>query len=74
MVFGPIFKSALRGGKSKFFDFFFIGASATKKFAKSNIFRYGLPLDILSKRQKTTWIRGLNSDPDTVTTLCRDPG
>ena len=33
--------------------FFFIGASATKCFEKSRIFRYGLPKDILSKGQKT---------------------
>ena len=42
--FGPIFQSALRGG--------IIGVSATKRFARSRIFRYGLPQDILSKRQK----------------------
>ena len=50
--------------------FFFIGASATKSFAGSRIFRYGLPKDILSKVQKTKgggrtapppppWVKGL---------------
>ena len=43
--FGPIFQSSLRGGK--------IGASTTKCFERSRIFRYGLPKDILSKGQKT---------------------
>ena len=49
--FGPIFKSALRGRGTKFFDFFFIGTFATKSFARSRIFRYGLSHDIWSKRQ-----------------------
>ena len=31
----------------------FIGASATKSFERSRIFRYVLPKDILSKGQKT---------------------
>ena len=52
MVLGPIFQSALRGGKTKFVDFSFIGASETKRFARSRIFRYGLPQDILSKWEK----------------------
>ena len=33
--------------------FFFIGAYATRSFARSNIFRYGVPKDILSTGQKT---------------------
>ena len=57
-------KSALRGSKTKFFEFFFIGASAMKSWKKSRIFRYRLPKDFLSKGQKTTgggtlWIRGI---------------
>ena len=42
-VFGPIFQSALRMGKTIFFLIFFIGASATKRFERSKSFRYGLP-------------------------------
>ena len=38
-------KSALRGGKTKFVDFFFIEESATKSWVKSRIFRHGLPSD-----------------------------
>jgi len=40
------------GGQFFFFFFFFIGTSATKRFARSRIFRYGLPQDILNKRQR----------------------
>ena len=47
-------KSALRWGKTKCVEFFFIGASAIKSWEKSRIFRYGLPEDFLSKGQKTT--------------------
>ena len=47
-------KSALRRGKTKLFDFFFIGESAIKSWKKSRIFSYGLPEDLLSKGQKTT--------------------
>ena len=47
-------KSALRGGKTKFFDFFFKGASAIKIWEKSRIFRYGLPEDFFNRGQKTT--------------------
>ena len=47
-------KSALREGKTKFLEFFFIGASAIKSWEKSRIFRYGLPGDFFSKGQKTT--------------------
>ena len=39
--------------KTIFFQFFFIGASATKDFERSRNFRYGLTKDILSKGQKT---------------------
>ena len=46
-------KSALRGGETKFFVFFFIGASAIKSLEKSRIFRYRLPEDFSSKGQKT---------------------
>ena len=42
--FGPIFQSDLRGGKIYFF--LCLGASATKSFARSRIFRYGLPEDM----------------------------
>ena len=66
-VFGLIFHSALRGGKSNLFIFFFIGASAINRFASSRIFRYGLPKDILSKGKKQgrgrrpppPWAKGL---------------
>ena len=51
-VFGPMFQSALRKDKTKFFNFFFIGASAVKSFLRTRIFRYGLPRDILRKWQK----------------------
>jgi len=33
------------------FLIFFVGTSVTKRFARSNIFMYGLPQDILSKKQ-----------------------
>ena len=46
------FQSALRGGKTIFL-IFFIGASAKKRFARSKIFGYGLPQDILSKKAKS---------------------
>ena len=48
-----LFQSALRGGHTNFVDFFFIGASVTKRFVRSRIFRYGVPKDILIKGQKT---------------------
>ena len=41
-----------RGEPIFFFLFVFIGESATKRFAGSRIFRYGLPQDILSERQR----------------------
>ena len=40
------------GEGDQIFRFFFIGKSATKKFARSRIFRYGLFNVILSKRQR----------------------
>ena len=47
--------SSLRGIKIFVVDFFFfIGASATKSWEKSRVFRYGLPEDILSKGQNNT--------------------
>ena len=66
--FRPIFRSALREDKTKFLDFFFIGASATKRFARSRFFRYGCLMIILSNRQKergggvqrTPCFKGLN--------------
>ena len=52
-VFGPIFQSALGEGKTTFdFLHIYIWAFATKRFARSRIFRYGLPQDILSKKRK----------------------
>ena len=45
-------KCSERGKNYFFYLFFFIWASATKRIAKSIIFRYWLPQDILSKRQK----------------------
>ena len=42
----------LKHGRFLDFFFFFIGASATKRFARPRICRYGLPQHILSKRQK----------------------
>ena len=51
--------------KMKILDlFFFMFASATKSFAMSRIFRYGLRNDILSRGQKNKaggGFRGLNS-------------
>ena len=47
-IFIPIFKALWEGVKL----FFFTWASATKSFARLRIFWYGLPKDILSKRQK----------------------
>ena len=48
----PYFKVLWEGGKTKFLDFFFIGASATKRLARSRIFRYGCLMIIWSNRQK----------------------
>ena len=48
--FWPIFQSALRGGKIIFF--FFIGEFATKRFARSRIFRYGCLKKMLSKSKR----------------------
>ena len=48
----PHFKVLWEGGKTKFLDFFFIGASATKRFARSRIFRHGCLMIILSKGKK----------------------
>ena len=62
-VFGPIFQSALGGGKIKFRFFLYIGASETKR---SRIFRYWLPQDILSKRQKN-WMEGRTAPPPPCT-------
>ena len=48
-----ISKCSEGGGKTKFIDFFFfIGASATERFARSSIFKYGCHKIILNKRQK----------------------
>ena len=44
-------------------DFFVMGASATKSFERSRIFRYGLRNDILSRGQKTKAGGGSYSDP-----------
>ena len=46
-------KTTVRGGKTKFLDFSFMGASAKKSWEKSRIFRYGLPLDFFSRGPKT---------------------
>ena len=51
-VFDPKFQSDLRGVKL-FCVFFLIGASTTKRFARSRNFKYGLTKDILNKGQKT---------------------
>ena len=56
-----ISKCSERGVKLNFM-IFFIGASATKRFARSRI-RYGLPQDILSKRQKAREGGGAYNDP-----------
>ena len=53
-------KSAVRGGKTKLFNFFFIGASAKKCWVRLQIFRYGLPEDFLSKGQKGQWLQTLS--------------
>ena len=55
VVVGPMFQSALRGARTNFVIFIFIGTSVIKSFERSRIFRYGLPKDILSK--------GKNSEP-----------
>jgi len=47
-----ISKCSERGVNINFLIFFFIGASASKRFARSRIFRYGCLKIILSKRQK----------------------
>ena len=47
-----------------------IGASATKRFARSRIFRYGLPQNILSERQKG--FEGLSEGPMVLTRKRRD--
>ena len=43
--------------------FYFIGASATKRFLGSRVFRYGLSQDILSKRQRSKGGRGVQRPP-----------
>ena len=45
-------ESPLRGGKVNFRFYFFIGASVTKSWEKSRIFRYGLHSDFFGIRQK----------------------
>ena len=60
--YGAIFQSDLRKVKL-FFVFFLIGASATKCFARSRIFKFGLTEDILSKGQKTKEGGGLQDPP-----------
>ena len=49
----PYLKVLWEGVKLHFWFFFFIWASETKSFERSIIFRYGLPLYILRKGQKT---------------------
>ena len=74
----PYFKVLWQGGKTKFLDFFFIGASATKRFARSRIFKYGCLMIFLSNREKEgigrsvqrpppppPWFKGLNNYPGT---------
>ena len=51
MVLRPIFQNAVGGSKTIFF--FFRRASASENFARSKMFRYVLPKDILNKGQKT---------------------
>ena len=53
------FSKCSERGLKRIFNFFFLRGSATKRFARSRIFRYGLPQDILSKRQKS--FEGLTS-------------
>ena len=43
--------------------YFFIGAFATKRFARSRIFSYGLPQDILSKKTKSKRGRDVHHPP-----------
>ena len=59
----PYFKVLWEGGKTKFLDFFFTGASAAQRFARSSIFRYGCLKIILSKRQKGRGGRGVQRPP-----------
>ena len=58
----PYFKALWEGVKLNFL-FFFIGASATKCFESSRIFRYGLHKDIVSKGQKTKGGGGRTAPP-----------
>ena len=46
-----------------------MGASATKSFARSRIFRYGLRNDILSRGQKTKapMVKGVNKGSEALT-------
>ena len=65
--------SPLRGGKSNFFDFFNIRASAT-----TTIFRYGLPLVFFSKGDNTKRIGlkqlvGAESGSGSILNLMPDP-
>ena len=53
------FQIFLRGGKTKFLDFCFIWAFEIKRFARSRIFRYGLPQDVLCKGKKKGGERGV---------------
>ena len=63
--FGAIFQSALRGGKTKFIEFF-IGASAIKSFVRTRIFRYQ---EILSKGQEKHGRKGQRSSTSFMDTL-----
>ena len=55
------YKSALRGGKKLYDLFFFTGPSATKRWEKSRIFRYGgVAFGFLSKGQKNTTVGGVH--------------
>ena len=57
-----ISKCSERGVELNFF-FFFIGASATKRFAGSRIFTYGCLMIFLSNRQKEREGRGIQRPP-----------
>ena len=56
-------KSSLRGGKTKFLEFFFHRGIHNKNFGKERIFRYRLPEDFLSKGQKNTGEWGVQRPP-----------
>ena len=60
------------GEGDHFFDFFFPRDIRNKRFARSKIFRYRLPKDILSKRHRKRK-GGAHPDPDPTLEKRPDP-